>query len=218
MFPTLTIGITDQNCCWWLACFSFIRMPPVRTSTRQAARHNHAPAARGSARGHPASRSGPRTSTTLRAADGAPDLAAQEPGTSSGSSRTSVATSSPPGPTIQTLNLMMIQRLDALEGRMCTTRSARGCQCCRALQVHWPQTLQYQWIYMFLTKYIRRFCRMNLSTLPSSCSGRRETWSTSWQSTASLGSQTWCWHHSQRRPNCHSRDGWKHETSSYVCM
>ena len=127
MFPTLTIGITEQNCCWWLACFSFIRMPPVRTSTRQAARRNRAPAARGSARGRPASRSGPRTSTTPRAADGAPDLAAQEAGTSSGSSRTSVATSSPPGPTnpgliallaeIQTSNQAMIQRLDALEGR-----------------------------------------------------------------------------------------------------
>ena len=58
---------------------------------------------------------------------GAPDLAALEPGTSSGRLRTSVATSSPPGPTdpgliallaeIQTLNQAMIQRLDALEGR-----------------------------------------------------------------------------------------------------
>ena len=103
-------------------------MPPVRTSTRQAARRNRAPAARGSVRDRPASRSGPRTSTTLRAADGIPDLAALEPGTSSGRLRTSVAaTSSPPGPTdpgliallteIQTSNQAMIQRLDALDRR-----------------------------------------------------------------------------------------------------
>ena len=156
VFPTLTIGITDQNCCWWLACFSFIRMPPVRTSTRQAAWRNHAPAARGSAWGCPASRSGPRTSITQRAADGAHpalNLAAQEPGTSSGSSRTSVATRSPPGPTdpgliawfnvwISASNAISITGRnpniepgdDSVPGctrrKDGTTRSARGCQCC----------------------------------------------------------------------------------------
>ena len=80
--------------------------------------------------GCPAARSGPRTSTTLRAADGANpalDVAAQESRMSSRRSRTSTATSSPPGPTdpgliallteIQTSNQAMIQRLDALEGQ-----------------------------------------------------------------------------------------------------
>ena len=148
MFPTLTVGITDQNCCWWLACFSFIRMLPVRTSTRQAARRNRAPAARGSARGRPASRSGPRTSTTLRAADGANpalDVAAQEPGTSFGSSRTSAATSSPPPPPPPRANRPGADRITGRNPNIkpgddsepgCTrrkdgtTRSARGCQCC----------------------------------------------------------------------------------------
>ena len=213
------IGITDQKCCWWLACFSFIRMPPVRPSTRQAARRNRAPAARGSVRGRPASRSGPRTSTTLRAADGAHpahDSAAQEPGTSSGSSRTSAATSSPLGPTgpglIALLTEMQTSNLDALEGR-----TAQGPQ--DAVSAAVDQVLQSLTgtltpnptvpvdIHVPDKKYVRRFCRMNSSTLLYYCSGRRETWSTPWQSTTSLGSQTWCWPHSRKRQNRHSQDG-----------
>ena len=58
---------------------------PVKKPKKLMVLRNRALAARGSARGRPASQSGPRTSTTLRAVDGAPDLAAQEPGTSSGS-------------------------------------------------------------------------------------------------------------------------------------
>ena len=102
MLPTLTIWLTDQSCCWLLARFSFIRMPPVRTNTRQAARRHHprTPTAAGSARGRPTSRRGPRPSPTPRAAGGAHpahDSAAREPRASSGSSRTSAASSSPLG-------------------------------------------------------------------------------------------------------------------------
>ena len=80
--------------------------------------------------GCPAAQSGPRTNTTLRVADGANpalDVAAQESRMSSRRSRTSAATSSPPGPTdpgliallteIQTSKQVMIHRLDALEGQ-----------------------------------------------------------------------------------------------------
>ena len=138
MFPTITIGLTDWNGC----------LPVYLYQDASCQHHNQflPSSAAWSAQNRPASVGWPRTSPTLRAADGAHpayDLAAWNPEFFPGSSRSSTATISPLGAMAATdpgLIKMLAQIQQAYQtvsdpASRCTwradrpTRASSGCQC-----------------------------------------------------------------------------------------